>query len=252
MGKKLKIGIFKLSSCDGCQANFFDLPSLWEYCEVVHWLLGGWAGEPEDMDVAFVEGSVSIEEEAQKLRDIRERSQILVTIGACATSGGVQALRNFGDLRSFKEVYPNPEFIEVLEKSTPVKEHVRVDYEIFGCPINPRSLESFIKAILHNRRPEIPDYPLCMECKLRGNICVIDAYQIPCLGPVVRSGCGALCPSVKRGCYGCFGPCKGANIESLVSWFKGMGLSSEEVRELFRNENAYSESFRKVVEGDIG
>ena len=251
MKDKLRVGVFKLSSCDGCQATFLDLPSLWEYLDFRYWLLGKSRNELEHIDIAFVEGSVSTQEEAEFIREIREKARFLVTIGACATSGGIQALRNFGRLEEFSPVYPKPEFIKVLERSTPINEHVKVDYEIYGCPINPHILENFVKALLHNRRPEIPSYPLCMECKLRGNICVMDAYRISCLGPVVRAGCGALCPSVGRGCYGCFGPCKGANVESLVSWFEQIGMSKKDVVSLFENENAYSETFRKVLEGKV-
>jgi len=252
MKDRLRVGVFKLSSCDGCQAAFFDLPSLWKYLDFKYWLLGKSKNKLEPLDIAFVEGSVSTPEEAEFIKDVRKKAEVLVTIGACATSGGIQALRNFGDYKGFLSLYPNPEFIKVLDKSTPVGEHVKVDYEIYGCPINPLVLENFVKALLHNKRPEIPNYPLCMECKLKGNVCVMDAYGIPCLGPVVRAGCGALCPSVKRGCYGCFGPCKEPNVESLINWFRGIGIGEEDIKELFRNENAYSEEFRKVLEGKVG
>ena len=249
---KLRAGVFKFSSCDGCQATLFDLPQLWDYLDFKYWLLGKRDNSLEPIDIAFVEGSVSTKGEEEFIKEIRDKSNILVTIGACATSGGIQALRNFGRLEEFVSVYPKKEFIKVLDRSTPVKEHVKVDFEIYGCPINPLILENLVKALLHNRRPEIPSYPLCMECKLRGNVCVMDAYGIPCLGPVVRAGCGALCPSVKRGCYGCFGPCKDPNVSSLVSWFRNMGLSEEEVRRLFENENAYAEEFRSILEGELG
>lgn len=249
---KPKVGIFKFSSCDGCQAIILDLPSFWKFCEVRYWLLGKTKRDLEEVDIAFVEGSISTKGEEDFIKEVREKSRVLVTIGACATSGGIQALRNFGRFEEFRSVYPHPEFIETLGKSTAIKEHVNVDYEIFGCPINPAILENFIKAYLFNKRPMIPDYPLCMECKLRGNVCVMDAYGIPCLGPVVKSGCGAICPSFRRGCYGCFGPCKDPNISSLVSWFRNMGLSDEDIRLLFENENAYAEEFRKFLEGRVG
>ncbi len=248
---KPRVGIFKLSSCDGCQAQLLDVPQIWEHIEIVYWQLGKSENRLEEVDIAFVEGSVSTEEEREFLEKIRSLSKILVTIGACATSGGIQALRNFMKKEEFLSVYPKPEFINTLEKSRAVKDFVKVDYEIWGCPINPSLIENFIKAYLYNKRPMIPDYPLCMECKIKGNICVIDAYGIPCLGPVVKAGCGAICPSFKRGCYGCFGPCKNPNIESLISWFKNMGISGEEIRRLFENENAYAEEFRKVLEGEF-
>jgi coenzyme F420-reducing hydrogenase gamma subunit len=252
MKRRLRVGIFKLSSCDGCQAVLLDLREAWDYMEVKHWVLGGYRGDVAELDLALVEGSVSTEEEEELVRSVRERAELLVALGACATSGGIQALRNFINGEECLSLYPRREFIKVLPKATPVKDHVKVDYEIYGCPVSPRILENFIKALLHNKRPEIPDYPLCMECKLHGNPCVMDAYGIPCLGPVVRAGCGALCPSVKRGCYGCFGPCREPNTEALVSWLRGMGMSEEEIRDLFANENAYSEEFRRVLEGEVG
>lgn len=244
---KPKVGIIKLSSCDGCQSVFIDSKELFENCEIVYWILGKTGGKIEDMDIAFVEGSVSTEEEEKLVKEVREKSKVVVTIGACATSGGIQALKNFAKEGEFEKIYPNPEFIKVLDKITPVKEHIKVDYEIYGCPVNSSIVENFVKSYIYNKRPVIPDYPLCMECKVRNRICVMDAYGIPCLGPIVRAGCGALCPSVKRGCYGCFGPCKNPNIEALTEWFKKMGLSEEDIKLMFENENAYSEEFGKVL-----
>ncbi len=246
---KPKVGIFKLSSCDGCQAQFFDIPHVWDYIDIVFWLLGKSDNRIEEVDIAFVEGSVSTKEEEDLAREIREKAKMVVTIGACATSGGIQALRNFMKQEEFLSVYPNPQFIESLEKSVPVNEVIKVDYEIWGCPVNPALLENFINSYLHNKRPSIPDFPLCMECKIKGNICVMDAYGIPCLGPVVKAGCGAICPSFKRGCYGCFGPCKNPNIDALILWFKNMGLGEEEIKRMFENENAYSPEFKRIVEG---
>ncbi len=248
---KPSVGVFKFSSCDGCQAIMLDVPALWEYCEIRFWLLGKTERKLEEVDIAIVEGSVSTPEEEEFIKEIRDKTRILVTVGACATSGGIQALRNFLKGSEFRNVYPRPEFLKVLEKSTPIKDYVKVDYEIYGCPINPNILENFIKSYLYNKRPMIPKHPLCMECKLRGNVCVMDAYGIPCLGPIVKAGCGALCPSVRRGCYGCFGPCEDANVQSLISWFRNMGLSEGDIKRLFENENAYAEEFRKVLEGNL-
>jgi len=246
--RKLRIGIFKLSSCDGCQTALMDQPSLWDLCEVAYWLLGADRKDPPEVEVAFVEGSVSTPEEREFLKRVRERSRILVSLGACATSGGIQALRNFMAEEDYLRIYPQPEHLRILSGSLPVGEVVQVDQEIYGCPVNPKLFENFLISYLYNKKPRIPDYPLCMECKLRGNICVMDAYGIPCLGPVVRAGCGALCPAVGRGCYGCFGPCRNPNLKSLTDWFEHLGVSRKEIREMFRNENAYAPEFRKVLE----
>ncbi|WP_333784711.1 oxidoreductase [Thermocrinis sp.] len=240
--RKLSVGIFKLSSCDGCQAVFFEVDMPFE---VVYWQLGKSDSVFEDVDIAFVEGSVSTEEEREKLYEIREKSKLLVAIGACAVSGGIQALRNFGDFENVLRVYPEPNWLKVSEKSLPIKEVVKVDYEIPGCPINAQVLQDFINAIKHNRRPAVPNYPLCMQCKRLGYACVTDLKGLVCLGPITNAGCGALCPSVGRGCYGCFGPCEGANVKAFVSWLKGQGLYS---REIFENENAYAEPIREVIQ----
>jgi len=248
---KPKVGIIKLSSCDGCQAVFLDLHEFWENFEVDFWILGKTKRTLTSLDIAFIEGSVSTPEEEEFVKEVRSKTKTLVAIGACAISGGIQALRNFEEIHEYLKIYPKPNYIKILDKSTPVKSHVKVDYEIHGCPINSRILENFLKAYLHNKRPYIPDFPLCMECKRKMNVCVMDAYGIPCLGPVTRAGCGSLCPSVKRGCYGCFGPFSGANVEVLVEWFKKLGISDEDIKNMFSNENSYSEEFRKVLEGKI-
>ncbi len=240
-GKK-KVGIFKLSSCDGCQATFFNVHVPFE---VVYWQLGKSESIFEEVDIAFVEGSVSTQEEKEWLCMIRKKSKMLVAIGACAVSGGIQALRNFGNLEDFLRIYPNPQWIKADEKSLPLKEVVKVDYEMPGCPINAQVLQDFMDAIKHNRHPAIPDYPLCMQCKKLGYPCVMDLKGFVCLGPITNAGCGALCPSVGRGCYGCFGPCKGANVGAFVNWLKEQGLYS---REIFENENAYAEPIRGFVQ----
>jgi len=240
--RELSVGIFKLSSCDGCQAVFFEVDMPFE---IVYWQLGKSDSVFEEVDIAFVEGSVSTEEERERLCIIREKSKVLVAIGACAVSGGIQALRNFGNLEEFLKIYPNPQWLKVDEKSLPLREVVKVDYEIPGCPISAQVLQDFINAFKHNRRPAVPDYPLCMQCKRLGYACVMDLKGLVCLGPITNAGCKALCPSVGRGCYGCFGPCKGANVKAFVSWLKEQGLYS---REIFENENAYAEPIREVIQ----
>ncbi|WP_448587245.1 NADH-quinone oxidoreductase subunit B family protein [Thermocrinis sp.] len=237
----VKVGIFKLSSCDGCQAVFFEVDMPFE---IVHWQLGKSNSIFESVDVAFVEGSVSTEEEREWLLKIRENSKLLVAIGACAVSGGVQALRNFGKLEEFLKIYPNPYWVKVDEKSLPLEEVVKVDYKIPGCPISKDVLQSFIDAIKHSRHPSLPNYPLCMQCKRLGYPCVMDLKGLVCLGPITHAGCGALCPSVGRGCYGCFGPCDGANVKAFTDWLKERGIYS---REIFENENSYSQPLREVL-----
>jgi coenzyme F420-reducing hydrogenase gamma subunit len=201
-------------------------------------------------DVLLVEGSISTPEQAREIVELRRAATTLVTIGACATSGGIQALRNLADHDAFsRAVYPRPELIASLATSTPVSDHVAVDAELFGCPISGRQLLELLTALTTGRRPQLPDEAVCAECKRLGNPCILVATGEPCLGPVTRTGCGALCPSFGRGCYGCFGPRESANTESLATWFGAAGLADEEVARQFAKFNVNAPAFRRVVEG---
>ena len=183
--------------------------------------------------------------DAERIRAIRQASSRLVTIGACATSGGIQALRNYADVGEYAAaVYAHPEYISTLERSTAISDHVPVDYELHGCPVNRRQLLEVITSYLAGRRPVIPGHSVCQECKGRGTVCVLVARGIPCLGPVTRAGCGALCPAVDRGCYGCFGPADTANTSSLARQLSAVGTARVDVSRLFRTFNAGSPAFR--------
>ena len=172
-----------------------------------------------------------------------------MTIGACATAGGIQALRNFADVNDFVSiVYANPAYIETLNKSTPIADHVPVDYELRGCPISKYQLVEFISATLNGRKPNIGTHSVCMECKMKGNVCVMVSSGTPCLGPVTQMGCGALCPSYNRGCFGCFGPMESPNTKSLAAWFERLQVPSDDIVRMFRGFNAYAEPFRKESE----
>jgi coenzyme F420-reducing hydrogenase gamma subunit len=248
---KPRLGVFKFASCDGCQLVLLDcedeLLAIAEAVEIAHFPeASSNLAEEGPFDVALVEGSISAPEHLEQIQAIRERSQTLVTIGACATSGGLQALRNFGALAEVQDrVYAHPEYLATLDTSTPVSDHVKVDYELRGCPINKRQLLEMLTAIVKGRRPEIRNESLCLGCKRYGYVCVMVAHGIPCLGPVTVNGCGAVCPSMGRGCYGCFGPKEGANTEALAERMLEMGMSRDEVRRAFRFITGYAESFRK-------
>jgi coenzyme F420-reducing hydrogenase gamma subunit len=178
-------------------------------------------------------------------------SRKLVTIGACATAGGIQALRNFGDVREFTSlVYASPEYVSTLSTSTPIAAHVPVDFELHGCPIDKRQLLEVITAVLHGRRPGIPSTSVCTECKRRGLVCVMVAHGTPCLGPVTHAGCGALCPAYHRGCYGCFGPMETPNTVSLTRQLKVLGMGDRGVERVFRTFNADAEPFREAASRD--
>lgn len=246
-----RLGVFKLASCDGCQLTLLDcedeLLALAGELEIVHFPEASSNTAPDGpFDLTLVEGSVSTPEHLGEIRYIRERSRFLATIGACATSGGIQALRNFTSADEYGEiVYAWPEYVLTLADSTPVSDHVKVDFELQGCPIDKRQLIELITAYLVGRRPAIPNVSVCTECKGRGTVCVTVARGIPCLGPVTHAGCGALCPTYGRGCYACFGPKENAETASLARLMKSLGLDEREIKREFRLFTGYAEAFRK-------
>jgi coenzyme F420-reducing hydrogenase gamma subunit len=240
--RKPKLAVWKFASCDGCQLSLLDceddLLALAGEVEIAYFLEASRATVKGPYDLSLVEGSVTTPHDAERIRQVRRVSRHLVTIGACATAGGVQALRNFGDVNEFVSiVYASPDYISTLETSTPISAHVPVDFELHGCPIDKRQLLEVITAFLHGRRPNIPSTSVCMECKRRGTVCVMVAHGTPCLGPVTHAGCGALCPSYDRGCYGCFGPMETPNTVSLTRQLKVLGMSEPAVERVFRTFN---------------
>ncbi len=252
--KKPKLAVWNFASCGGCQLSLLD-------CEKELLEIAGTieiANFPEasrnivrgPYDLSLVEGSITTPHDAERIHKIRRSSKYLVTIGACATAGGIQALRNFGDINEFVSlVYPTPEYIKTLNKSTPIADHIPVDFELRGCPINKYQLVEVISAFLNSRKPNIPSYSLCVECKMRGTVCVMVASGTPCLGPVTQAGCGALCPSYNRGCYGCFGPKETPNTDSLGDWWnKRLNVNRNDIMRAFRGFNACAEPFRKAGE----
>lgn len=237
------LAVWKFTSCDGCQLTLLDcedeLLALAEQVRIAHFLEVTGVVEPGPYDVSIVEGSVTTQEEADRIRWIRKQSRVLVVVGACATSGGIQALRNFGDIAEFQSVvYAHPGYIATLDTSTPISAHVAVDYELRGCPIDRGQLLEVLSAFLVGREPDLPDTSVCTECKRRGLTCVMVADGTPCLGPVTHAGCGALCPAVNRGCYGCFGPMAKPNVPALIPLLRRCGMDDEGVDRVFRTFNA--------------
>ncbi|MGQ9571723.1 MAG: oxidoreductase [Dehalococcoidia bacterium] len=197
-------------------------------------------------DLSLVEGSVTTPHDVELIQRVRRVSKCLVTIGACATAGGIQSLRNFRDIKEFVSlVYAKPEYIKTLATSTPISDHVRVDFELRGCPINKHQLLEVVSAFLHGRKPNVPPYSVCMECKRNGTVCVMVAHGTPCLGPVTQAGCGAICPAYHRGCYGCFGPKETRNTASLSEWWSHLGVGKQVLVRGFRTFNAWAEAFRE-------
>ncbi|MEU5265528.1 oxidoreductase [Amycolatopsis sp. NPDC021455] len=232
------LAVWKFASCDGCQLTLLDcedeLLELAGKVRMAHFLEASSTVVPGPYDVSLVEGSITTPADLRRIQEVRAASKVLVTIGACATAGGVQALRNFADVREFASiVYANPQYIDTLATSTPVAAHVPVDYELHGCPIDRGQLLGTIAALLAGRAPDLPDTSVCTDCKRRGLTCLLVAGDTPCLGPVTRAGCGALCPGVHRGCFGCFGPMAKPNTPVLIPLLRSRGMSDDDVDRVF-------------------
>ncbi len=248
---KPKLGVFKFASCDGCQLSLLaaedHLLDVAGAIEIAYFLEATSRIQPGPYDITLVEGSITTPHDAERIQQIRRDSKFLITIGACATSGGIQALRNWADCAEFvSSVYATPDYISTLETSTAIADHVKVDFELRGCPINQLQLIEVIQSLLAGRRPRTPSHCVCLDCKRRGTVCVMVAQGISCLGPVTQAGCDAICPAYNRGCYGCYGPAAQPNLVSLTRQFAADGLPSEQIVQSLRGFNGYATDFRNA------
>jgi coenzyme F420-reducing hydrogenase gamma subunit len=236
------LAVWKFASCDGCQLTLLDcedeLLALVRRVRIVHFLEATSATAAGPYDVSIVEGSVTTTADLERIRSIREQSTVLVAIGACATAGGIQALRNLADVEAFRSiVYARPEYVSTLERSIAISELVKVDYELRGCPIDRGQLLELLGALLAGRRPDLPHHSVCVQCKARGLPCVLVTGTQPCLGPVTQAGCGAICPAYGRGCYGCFGPVEGADPAALEPALRAAGMTGADLDRIWRTFN---------------
>ena len=246
------LAVWKFASCDGCQLSLLDcedeLLTLASVVAIANFPEASSAIADGPYDLSLVEGSITTAHDAERIRMVRAQSKHLVTIGACATAGGVQALKNFADVDDFiAAVYASPQYISTLATSTPISAHVAVDYELQGCPINKAQLIEVISAFLIGRKPEIAAHSVCVECKRRGAVCVM-VQGMPCLGPVTHAGCGAICPAFRRGCYGCYGPMETPNTAALAREWRALGSTPRDISRAFRTFNAAAPAFRKESE----
>jgi coenzyme F420-reducing hydrogenase gamma subunit len=244
-----KLAVYKFASCDGCQLTLLDcedeLLAVAAKVEIGYFLeaTSGVRGGP--YDVALVEGSITTPHDAERIREVRRQARYLVTIGACATAGGIQALRNWADSDEFmRAVYARPDYIQTLATSTAIADHVPVDFELRGCPIDRHQLLEVLGALLNGRQPRTPRHSVCLDCKRRGTVCTLVAQGTVCLGPITQSGCGAICPTYDRGCYGCFGPCGQPNVVSLSDEFQRRGVPAETLVRSLRTFNGNAPEFR--------
>jgi coenzyme F420-reducing hydrogenase gamma subunit len=251
---KPKLAVWKFASCDGCQLSVLDcedeLLAIAGAIDIANFAEATTAVVRGPYDLSLVEGSVTTEHDRERIHEIRRQSKVLVTIGACATAGGIQALRNFKDVKEFTSiVYASPQYISTLDTSTPMSDHVKVDFELRGCPISKVQLVEVISAYLAGRRPGISAESVCMECKVRGTVCIMVSQGKPCMGPVTHAGCNALCPSFDRPCFGCFGPKETPNAKSFVQWTsERQGMSGQNLVRLFRTFNANAPEFKEGAE----
>ena len=248
-----KLAVYKFASCDGCQLTLLDcedeLLAVAGKVDIAYFLEATSDIREGPYDVALVEGSVTTPHDAARIKEVRRQARYLVTIGACATAGGIQSLRNWANCAEFmRAVYARPDYIQTLATSTAIAEHVPVDFELRGCPINKHQLLEVLGSLLAGRRPRTPNHSVCLDCKRRGTVCVMVAEGTACLGPVTQSGCGALCPAYGRGCYGCFGPCSQPNLVSLSGEFQRQGVPLETVSRTLRSFNGYAPEFRAESE----
>ena len=253
MARKPRLAVWKFASCDGCQLSLLDcedeLLAIAGAVEIAQFLEATRATVRGPFDLSLVEGSITTPHDADRIRQVRRASKAIVTIGACATAGGIQALRNFKSVKEFTSiVYARPEYIDTLSTSTAIADHVKVDFELRGCPVNKVQLLEVLSAFLRGRKPNVPAHSVCVECKRRGTVCVMVARGTPCLGPVTQAGCGAICPAYDRGCYGCFGPAESPNTAALARRWSALGATSPDLVRAFRSFNAGAGAFRKESE----
>jgi len=253
MSDKPKLAVWKFASCDGCQLSLLDCEdellavsdeiTIANFPEASREVLEG------PYDVSLVEGSITTPHDAKRIQEVRNQSKFLIAIGVCATAGGIQALRNYRDVQEMiSVVYASPDYIDTLETSTPIADHVKVDLELRGCPINKQQLLEVIVAFLHRRKPNVPTHSVCIECKQMGNVCVMTAHGTPCLGPVTQTGCGAICPRYDRGCHGCFGPMESPNMPALSASWSQLGVSDRDLMRAYRSFSGYAPEFRAESE----
>ena len=257
---KPKVAVYKFSSCDGCQLSILNLENelldLVGAVEIAYFLEATSKITPGPYDVALVEGSVSTPHEVERINDIRKEANIVIALGTCATAGGIQALRNFTETEELAiTVYEHPKYLHYLENSAPISEHIKVDLELWGCPVNKYQVLEVVAALLQGRKPYLPEYNVCLDCKRNGTVCVSVANKMACLGPVTRTGCGAICPSMGRGCYGCFGPSPRADVNTVIPVLQKNEAYPGETGHLLRFFTGYAPKFREaanaVLKGEI-
>jgi len=250
--KKVRIGIFSLSSCAGCQFQvlFSDalLKAIDEY-ELINFEMAKERNEDMKVDLAFVEGCVGLTTEIDKLKKIRKNAKLLVALGTCAAYGGIPAIRDiYKGWEVERIVYPKGlEQTSKPVKASPIDEYVQVDAYIYGCPIDIFDFTNAFLLLLRGVIPKKPTSPVCRECIIKGNVCLLREYGAPCLGPVTHSGCNAVCPTNGVICEGCRGPVEEGNVDALISLLEKTH-PKDDIDRMLGKFAGLSKQFRKFVQ----
>jgi coenzyme F420-reducing hydrogenase gamma subunit len=247
--KKPQIAIHKFTGCAGCQLEFLHLEEsfikLLDLFDISYWVMVKRHNSEGPWDISLVEGGISTPEEIREIKEIRKKSKIVVAFGDCAITGCIPSIRNWmPQMEAETKTYPDTSMIHST-KILGIGEYVRVDMNLRGCPPHRDTILEILKAILLNTRPRLRQHPVCVECKLKDNECLITSKKIPCMGPVISAGCGAICPSLHRPCEGCYGPMSNPNPESLAAIFRELGLSEDAITRRFRKYAGMTPEFRQ-------
>jgi len=248
---KLKIGVFKFTSCSGCQIELLRLnerlPELLNLVSIQNWAMASSSLQQGPYDIALVEGGISTPEAIEEVKMIRKNSKTLVAFGDCAVTGCIPSIRNWMKQREAEGlVYPNPEHV-ASTRVYAIDEYVKVDVYLKGCPPSLDNMLEVFKAAILDVRPRLRQHPVCIECKFYENECLLTTYKQPCMGPVTAAGCGAICPLVGRTCEGCYGPMSNPNVKAMVEKLREIGLSDDDIVRKFRKYAGMSEHYREVA-----
>lgn len=251
--KRLRVAVFKFTSCSGCQLSFLNMETelldLAGAVEIAFFAMASSSMKPGPYDLAFVEGGISCAHDVERIEMVRRQSGIVVAIGNCAVHGGPQALRNWLSLYELKRsVYPEPDLVECFPTSKGIAEYIPVDGLLEGCPVDKGHLQEYIVSTIMGKAPEISTRSVCLDCKMKANVCLLVAEGVSCMGVVTATGCGALCPSYDRGCYGCFGPSADPNLSAFSNLCRELGLSEDEVQRKYRYINSNAKAFREEAD----
>ena len=242
--EKPRVAFFDFASCEGCQLQVInleeDLLKVIEAIEIVSFREAT-KDHSDDYDIAFVEGSITRRSDEARLKGIRAHAGVLVALGSCAALGGINCIKNFhSEAYVRKFVYGDKAFQYETYPARPLKAVVPVDFEIPGCPINRKEFAAVVKAFLQGKKPQIPNFPVCVECKMAENRCVFEK-ALTCMGPVTRAGCGACCVTEGSFCWGCRGLVDDPNIDSEREILAKHGMGVQDILASFRLYTGFSE-----------